>query len=371
MKNEACVYLLCVEGLGQTRLARLMETFGTAEEVLARSKAELRDAGIPEKVAAGIASCRRSKRAAEALKSLERTGARIVSIVDEDYPVLLKFSPQPPAVLFVRGLLYAEEKLVIAIVGTRRATGYGRAAAERLARELAARGVVVVSGAARGIDTLAHKGALGGGGRTIAVLGCGIDIAYPPENAELFDRIAAQGAVVSEFLPGVSPAPGLFPRRNRIIAWLSHGVVAVEAGAKSGALITARWAADAGREVFAVPGGIFTQQSRGTNRLLRDGAKLVSRVEDILEEFGSVYRSVSLTDTQDTPLPAASPSRPEPVLTDEERRIYKLLGPEPLHVDNLVDKLKIPSDRLLPTLLTMELKGIVKQLPGMRFVRVL
>ncbi|MCK4232738.1 DNA-processing protein DprA, partial [candidate division WOR-3 bacterium] len=275
MKNEAYVDLLSIEGLGQTRLARLMDAFGSAEEIFAKGKEELKEVGLPQKIAARIVSCSRSKEAADALKSLERCGARIVTILDEDYPHLLKSSPQPPAVLFVRGELRSEEKLVIAMVGTRHPTGYGRAAAERLARELAARGVVIVSGAARGIDSLAHKGCLSAGGRTIAVLGCGIDIPYPPENAELFDRIAAQGAVITEFLPGVIPAPGLFPRRNRIIAWLSHGVVAVEAGPRSGALITARWAADAGRDVFAVPGGIFSEQSAGTNRLLRDGAKLV------------------------------------------------------------------------------------------------
>lgn len=358
-----------------------MDNFGAAEAIFSRSSAELKEAGVPAGIAARIAAYSRSKRTADTLKRLEHCGACITTILDEDYPFLLKSSPQPPAVLFVRGILYAEEKLVIAIVGTRRATGYGRAAAERLSRELAGRGVVIVSGAARGIDTLAHKGCLLAGGRTIAVLGCGIDVAYPAENAELFDRIARQGAVVSEFLPGVSPAPGLFPRRNRIIAWLSHGVVAVEAGVKSGALITARLAADGGRDVFAVPGGIFTQQSAGTNQLLRDGAKLVSRVEDILEEYGSVYHPTNLPDTQDTPAtpvtpstlatPTTVPSRPEPVLTDEEKTIYKLLGPEPLHVDNLVDKLKTSSSRLLPTLLAMELKGVIRQLPGMRFVRVL
>ncbi|MBA7606899.1 hypothetical protein ES703_14050 [subsurface metagenome] len=363
MKNEAYVDLLSVEGLGQTRIARLMEILGSAEEILARSKAELTQAGVPQKIAARIASYSRSKEAADDLKCLERCGARIVTSLDENYPLLLKSSPQPPAVLFVRGELRAEEKLVVAMVGTRTPTGYGRAAAERLARELGARGVVIVSGAARGIDSLAHKGCLSAGGRTIAVLGCGIDISYPPENAELFDRIAAQGAVITEFLPGVIPAPGLFPRRNRIIAWLSHGVVAVEAGPRSGALITARWAADAGRDVFAIPGGIFSEQSAGTNRLLRDGAKLVSRVEDILEEYAAVYQPVSVEGTQDTPDDSA--------LSDEEKRIYRLLGPEPIHVDNLVDRLGIPSAQLLPTLLGMELKGVIKQLPGMRFVRVL
>jgi DNA processing protein len=363
VRNEAYVDLLSIEGLGQTRLARLMDTFGPAEEIVAQGKSELEESGIPQKIASRIASCTRSKEAADALRRIQRCGANIITLLDEDYPHLLKSSPQPPAVLFVKGKLNAEEKLVVAMVGTRKPTGYGRAAAERLARELAARGVVIVSGAARGIDSLAHKGCLSAGSRTIAVLGCGIDIAYPPENGELLDRIARDGAVISEFLPGVTPAPGLFPRRNRIIAWLSHGVIAIEAGSKSGALITARWAADAGRDVFAVPGGIFSEQSSGTNRLLRDGAKLVSRVEDILEEYAAAYQSVRSGNTQDIPDDSA--------LTDDEKRIYRLLGPEPIHVDNLVDRLGTPSAQLLPTLLGMELKGVIRQVSGMRFVRVL
>lgn len=361
--NEAYVDLLCIEGLGQTRLARLLEAFGSADEILSRSSIELAEAGTPEKISARIAGYKRTSAAQDAIKRLQDVGAQILTLRDDEYPELLRCAPQPPAVLFVRGTLYREEKLVIAVVGTRTPTGYGRAAAERLARELAARGVVIVSGAARGIDTLAHKGCLAAGSRTIAVLGCGIDVYYPPENRELFEKIARQGAIVSEFLPGITPAPGLFPRRNRIIAWLSHGVIAVEAGSSSGALITARWAADAGREVFAVPGGIFSDQSAGTNRLLKDGAKLVGRVEDILEEFGAVYRPSTDAESQD--------KTQGPELAPDERRIYKLLGPEPIHVDNLVEKLGATASALLPTLLGMELKGVIRQLPGMRFVRVL
>lgn len=363
MKNEACVDLLSIEGLGQTRLSRLLDKFGCAEAALSASKNELSEAGLGDKIAERVASYRRTDRVRKALSTLSEIGARIISFLDPEYPVLLKSSQQPPAVLFVRGNLYAEEKLVIAIVGTRHPTGYGRAAAERLARELGTRGVVIVSGAARGIDTLAHKGCLSSGSRTIAVFGCGIDIAYPPENSELFGQISMQGAVISEFLPGTTPEPGLFPRRNRIIAGISHGVVAVEAGQSSGALITARWAADAGREVFAVPGGIFSDQSQGTNKLLKDGAKLVGRVEDILEEFGSVYRPASNAEAKDKVV--------GPELDPDELRIYRLLGPEPMHVDSLVEKLRITSSALLPTLLSMELKGVVKQVSGMRFVRIL
>ncbi|MBN2381133.1 DNA-processing protein DprA [candidate division WOR-3 bacterium] len=363
MKNEAYLDLMSIEGLGEKRLTKLMDFFGPPEVIFKKSSAELEEAKIGDKVAAAIASYTRSEETKKALGTLKEIGARIITCMDPEYPKLLLNSPAAPPVLFVRGELRSEEKLALAIVGTRRATGYGRAATERLSRELAARGVVIVSGAARGIDTLAHKGCLAAGGRTIAVLGCGIDIPYPPENEKLFDAISSQGAVVSEFVPGTPPAPGLFPQRNRIIAWLSHGVVAVEAGAKSGALITARLAAEGGREVFAVPGGIFSHQSTGTNKLLKEGAKLVSRVEDILEEFGAVYKPLDSNDTQDTIDQSA--------LTEVERRIYKLLGPDPVHVDSLVDKLGIASNELHPILLNMELKGIIKQLPGMRFVRVL
>ncbi len=364
MNNEAFVDLLSIDGLGQSRLAKLIDKLGSPSEILTASNTALKAAGIPEKIASKIASYTRTKKAAEALDKLNQINARIIALGDKNYPPLLAASPQPPAALFVRGKLDIDGILTIAIVGTRRATGYGRAAAEKLSRELAARGAVIVSGGARGIDTLAHKGCLAAGSRTIAVLGCGIDIAYPPENDELFERIATQGAVVSEFLPGVPPAPGLFPRRNRIIAWLSHGVVAVEAGVRSGALITARWAADAGRDVFAVPGNIFTAQASGTNQLLRDGAKLVSKTEDILEEYAALSQSsASVEDTL--------PVREIPTMTETEKRIYKLLDAEPTHVDNLVEKLGLSSGQLLPTLLAMELKGVIKQLPGMRFVRVL
>lgn len=363
MKNEEYLDLLSVEGLGQTRVARLLADFGSAQQVFSTSESELKDTGIPQKIAKRIAAYKRSPQTTDALKKLGDTGGKIVTILDKNYPGILASSPQPPAVLFVRGELRNQEKLVIAMVGTRTPTGYGRAAAERLARELASRGVVIVSGAARGIDSIAHRACLAAGSRTTAVLGCGVDVAYPPENLELFDRIAAQGAVVSEFLPGTPPDRGLFPRRNRIIAWLSHGVVTVEAGARSGALITAHWAADAGRDVFAVPGGIFSQQSAGTNQLLKQGAKLVGRVEDILEEFGALYRPVDVESVHDT--------IDLTTLTAEEMRIYKLLGPEPIHVDNIVEKLGISSEKMLPTLLNMELKGLIKQMPGMRFVRVL
>jgi len=352
---------MSIEGLGEKRLLKLMDSFGPPEDIFSKSSAELKEAKIGDKVATAISSYSRSDQTKKGLKTLNDLNASIVTLKDPEYPRLLLNSPSPPPVLFVRGELKAEEKLVVAIVGTRRATGYGRAATQRLARELTARGVVIVSGAARGIDTLAHKGALDADGRTIAVLGCGVDVSYPPENEELLEEISGRGAVVSEFVPGTSPAPGLFPQRNRIIAWLSHGVIAVEAGARSGALITARLAAEGGREVFAVPGGIFSNQSTGTNKLLKEGAKLVGRVEDVLEEFGSVYQD------EGTKGDAVLDSN---ALSADEKRIYKLLGPEPVHVDDITDKLGIPSHKLHSILLGMELKGVIKQLPGMRFVRV-
>ncbi|MBD3286942.1 DNA-protecting protein DprA [candidate division WOR-3 bacterium] len=362
MKNEAYLDLLSIGGLGEKRLVRLMDIFGPPEVIFSKSRAELEETGIGKKVASAISSYSRSGEVKKSLEVLKSLDARIITTEDAEYPQLLLNSPAPPPVLFVRGELRVEEKLVIAIVGTRRATGYGRAAAERLARELAARGVLIVSGAARGIDTLAHKGALAAGGRTLAVLGCGIDVVYPPENDRLLETITADGAVVSEYIPGTTPAPGLFPQRNRIIAWLSHGVVTVEAGPKSGALITARLAADGGRDVFSVPGGIFSHQSEGTNQLLKEGAKLVSSIDDVLEEYGTVLES-----GQDTREDATEGM----ALSADEKRIYRLLGPEPIHVDKIVDKLGIASASLHPILLNMELKGVIKQLPGMRFVKVL
>jgi len=283
---------------------------------------------------------------------------------DARYPALLAAIQSPPD-LWVRGVFERDDALAIAVVGTRRATPYGLEVAERLAFELAARGVTVISGLARGIDTAAHRGALTAGGRTIAVLGCGIDIAYPPENRALAGDIARQGAVISQFAPGTPPLPGYFPARNRTIAGLALGVVVVEAGERSGALITAGLAGDLGREVFAVPGRITSETSRGSNRLIQDGAKLVRDWTDIVQELPNPWRRAVRA-------PRIERGEGErPVADSEEARVLAMLRPdEPQHIEALIARSATNPARVAATLLALELGGWARQLEGQRWVSV-
>jgi DNA processing protein len=283
---------------------------------------------------------------------------------DPGYPDLLGAISSPPT-LDVRGALAADDALALAIVGSRAATPYGVAVAERLAGELAARGVTIVSGLARGIDAAAHRGALGAGGRTLAVLPCGIDRVYPPENRALARSIEAQGALVSQFAPGVPALPGHFPARNRTLAGLSLGVVVVEAAERSGALITAGFAADLGREVFAVPGRITSATSAGTNRLIQDGATLVTCWQDVVSELSEPWRRM---------VRASSPTTQESARPDsesDEGRILAMLTPdEPQHIERLIVRGGLEPARVAATLMALELGGWARQLPGQRWVSV-
>ncbi|MFB0527211.1 MAG: DNA-processing protein DprA, partial [bacterium] len=263
--------------------------------------------------------------------------------------------------LYVKGKLLPEDRIAIAMVGTRRPTTYGKMVAEKLSKELAEREVSVVSGLARGIDTSSHKGALSGGGRTIAVLGCGIDICYPPENRALFDEISERGAVVSEFPMGTRPEKMNFPMRNRIISGLSLGAVIVEAGSRSGALITAECALEQGREVFAVPGNIFNLGTKGTHSLIKQGAKLVERCEDIIEEIRCL-RDV-------LPVSPAIKSLGEVKLSQEEEKVYGLLSFEPIHIDLISKQSGLPINRISPVLMNLEIKGKIRQIAGKMFLR--
>jgi DNA processing protein len=283
---------------------------------------------------------------------------------DPDYPRLLLAGTTPPT-LHVRGSLVADDALAIAIVGSRRATQYGAHFAERLAGELAARGVTIVSGLARGIDTAAHQGALAAAGRTIAVLGCGIDIVYPPENAPLARKIERQGAIVSQFSPGTPPLPYHFPVRNAVIAGLALGVVVVEAAERSGALITARLAAEMGREVYAVPGNVTSALSRGAHGLLRDGATLVQDWTDVVQELPEAWRRL----VRDVPLDTGDANRP--AAPSDDGRVMNLLRPdEPQHIDDLMARSGLPPARLAADLLALELDGRARQLAGQRWVAV-
>jgi DNA processing protein len=283
---------------------------------------------------------------------------------DARYPALLGAIPAPPR-LFVRGGLDAADALAVAIVGSRRPTPYGLAIAERLASELAARGVTIVSGLARGIDTAAHRGALAAGGRTLAVLGCGLDVIYPPENTLLARAIEARGALVSQFAPGVPALAGHFPARNRTLAGLALGVVVVEAAERSGALITAGFAGDLGRETFAVPGRITAPTSAGANRLIQDGAKLVTCWQDIVSELPEPWRRAVRGPS------APTSDRQQPEIGSDEAILFRLLAPdEPQHIDRLIARAEMDPARAAALLVTLELGGWARQLAGQRWVSV-
>ena len=282
---------------------------------------------------------------------------------DERYPALLGTIPSPPR-LELRGAIEPSDSLAVAIVGSRRPTPYGLEVAESLAAELAARGVTIVSGLARGIDTAAHRGALHGGGRTLAVLGNGIDIVYPPENRDLARAIEAQGAVISQFARGTVPLPFNFPTRNRTIAGLALGVVVVEAGERSGAMITASSAAELGREVFAVPGRVTSEASRGSHGLLRDGAILVRDWADVVQELPEPWRRAVRA-------PAAGSAETERTVTETEAVVLAALKPdEPLHIEELTALVALTPGRLASALVTLELEGRARQLEGQRWMAV-
>jgi DNA processing protein len=297
---------------------------------------------------------RRSDETKNRIKKADELDCGVFSFLDDGYPANLKTIDHAPPVLFVRGSVTEQDSIAMAVIGTRRATPYGMMVAQRFARGLAEHGITVVSGLARGIDTAAHIGALAAGGRTIAVLGCGVDVFYPPENRELYERIAASGAVISEFNLGTGPDAFHFPVRNRVISGMSRAVLAVEARNSSGVLNTVRWAADQGRDVLAVPGTIVADTSYGTNELIKDGARPVTKLEDLLDALD---------------VKPAARTRPEVPLTDTEKGLLGQLSTEPVHVDELAAQSGMPMAHLLSQLLDLEMKKQIRQLPGMMFVR--
>ncbi len=352
------VALSMAPGVGSVLFKRLLEAFGSPQEVLRASAKELRRVeGIGPKVISALGRFNWHRRVEKELQGAEKKGVRLLTWEDAEYPLNLKEIYDPPPLLYVWGALHPGDQRAVAVVGSRNPTLYGKSAAERISRGLGARGITVVSGLARGIDSLAHQSVLAAGGRTIGVLGCGIDIFYPPENRELYGHIAGQGAVLSEFPLGTPPESDHFPIRNRVISGLSMGVAVIEATLRSGSLITARFALEQGRDVYAVPGNIDSARSAGTNRLIKEGAKLVVQAEDILEE------TLSLS----TQGPAETP--PQPSLAEEDARVFALLGRGSLHIDQLITQSGLPSAKVSSILLALELAGHVKQMPGMRFVK--
>jgi len=318
---------------------------------------------LGQQTATAIRTHRDDAFAEDQLRLADRHGVRIVTCRSEEYPARLRHIYDPPPLLYVRGRLTDADEHAVAIVGTRRATAYGRLMAERLGAALSDHGLTVVSGLARGIDTAAHRGAIGHQGRTVAVLGSGLDKPYPPENRGLMDEIVDTGAVISEQPLGTGPDAVNFPQRNRIISGMSLGVIVIEAGEDSGALITAQYALDQDREVFAVPGPITSTASEGTNRLIKRGtAKLIQSVDDVIEELAPQL-GLSL------PASSAPPAPLQLSLLPDEDRLYHVLSDAPQHIDILAASANLSTSQALAVLLSLELKGAVRQLPGKVFVR--
>jgi DNA processing protein len=320
-------------------------------------------AGAWDDVHAGLRRFDAEEAAARQAEAAARVGADLVILGEPEYPAGLASLPEAPPFLLVRGRLGREDALAVAIVGSRQATEYGLRVAARLGTDLAARGVTVVSGLARGVDTAAHQGALGAGGRTVAVFGCGLDVIYPGENRPLVERVVESGAAVSQFPMGTRPMAGHFPMRNRVIAGLTLGTVVVEAADRSGALITARFAAELGREVYAVPGNVSSAVSAGTNRLIQDGAKLVAGWEDVVAEWPPAWRAALRT------VPARAAGVPDGEPDPGERRLLALLGDEPLPIDAVIERSGASSGQVAAGLVRLELQGLVRQLPGQRYAR--
>ena len=369
------VALKWVEGVGNVGFKALLEAFGTPQKVFEAPLSMIKAVpGIGDKTARQIKAFKDWKKVEKELECADRTGVSIVTSQDPLYPSQLLNTYDYPAFLYVKGHL-KEDDVNVAVVGSRTASTYGKFTTERLCRELVLRGITVISGLARGIDSAAHRGALSGKGRTIAVLGCGLDIVYPPENEKLFDEISLQGALISEFPFGTPPNAPNFPARNRIISGISLGVVVVEASEKSGSLITARIALEQGREVFAVPGSIDSSGSRGTNKLIKQGAKLIENVEDILEEI-----LPQVTIAPKLVKPDQRQKQPEDhqkilnlssdlVLKETEKTVWQVLSQKPVHIDQIITSTGLTAHEVLGILLNLELQGLIEQKPGKTYMR--
>ena len=349
-----------VSGIGNVLYKRLIDALKTPDAVFeAEEKALETIEGISEAVIKEIRSFDTFSAIDRELEQIEKQEVSLLTLNDSSYPPLLSAIYDPPPILYVKGNWDKARSYPIAVVGARKTTPYGKKATERLCHGLSEQGVTIVSGFARGIDGIAHRSALSGGGKTLAVLGCGIDIVYPPEHKRLFEEITEQGAIFSEFSMGTPPVAHNFPKRNRIISGLSLGCVVVEATLKSGSLITARLALEQGREVFAVPGPIFSNSSAGPHQLIASGAKLVQNAADILDEI----------------LPQLKPRIPvseavPPVLKGEEAHLYQALSFEPKHIEILIQESEKSAASVSGLLLGLELKGIVRQMAGQYYVKI-
>ena len=361
--TEACIALNMLPTVGPVRLRKLLEVFKQPQQVLAAKRGDLRKVeGIGNEVADQISNWESTVDLGAELERVRDFGATVITQESPSYPRPLREIHAPPIVLYVWGELQERDHHAIGVIGARRTTHYGMESAKKLAYQLAYAGLTVVSGLARGIDTAAHQGALAAKGRTVAVIGSGLAKLYPPENTGLAEKIrSGNGAIVSEFSMEIEPDRQTFPMRNRIISGWSHGILVVEAGLNSGALITAAQALEQGRSVYAVPGHINAPSAMGSNRLIQQGAKLVMDASDILDDL-----QILLPETKPSPQAAA---RALPPLSEEERRVYESIDATETSIDDIAAKSQLPSSAVSSTLLQLELKRLVKQLPGKYFVK--
>ena len=347
-----------IKGIGAVRMQVLIQHFGDLEDAWKASPADLAEAGLGVKVIERVIQAREEIDLGKLWDKIESQGIKILTWQDESYPGRLKEIDQPPPVLYIRGEYLPDDLFAVAIVGTRRVTAYGRQITEEISSFLAANGITVISGLARGVDAIAHQSTLKAGGRTIAVLGSGVDKIYPPEHRGLAEQMMGRGAIISDYALGTPPDASNFPPRNRIISGLSLAVVVVEAGETSGALITAEFAAEQGREIFAVPGSILAPQSKGTNKLIQNGALPLLTVDDLMQALDLTRMGEHKAARKIIP-------------TDEtEARLMSVLGAEPLHVDEIRNQTELPIEKVSATLALMELKGMVRQVGGMNYVAV-
>ncbi len=361
--TEACIALNMLPTIGPVRLRKLLQVFETPERVLGAKRMELREIeGIGNEVAEQISSWEEIVDLSAELARIKEFGASVITQQSPLYPRSLREIHAPPIVLYVWGEIQERDQHTIAVIGSRKTTHYGNESAKKLAYQIAYAGLTVISGLARGIDTAAHQGALAAKGRTLAVIGSGLSKLYPPENQALAEKISnGSGAILSEFSMEVEPDRQTFPMRNRIISGWSHGILVVEAGLNSGALITASQAIEQGRSVYAVPGQINTPTAMGSNRLIQQGAKLVMSAGDILDDL-----EMLLPEAKPSPEAAA---RPLPPLTEEEKKVYDAIEAAETPIDRIASKSDLPSGTVSSTLLRLELKRLVKQLPGKYFVK--
>ncbi|MFB0524597.1 MAG: DNA-processing protein DprA [Phycisphaerae bacterium] len=372
---EKWLKLIRADGVGPTTFAKIIKHFGSADKALGTSVSELAKInGIGFKTAEQITATRDKFNVTGELELARKLDVWIINIEDKRYPPLLKQIYDPPPVLYIKGSLTRQDNLAISIVGTRRCSLYGQEQASRLAHLLSSAGFTIISGMARGIDTAAHHGVLSAGGRTIAVQGCGLANIFPPENKKLFELIAESGACVSELPLQYEPLSENFPPRNRIIAGLSLGTIVIEAGLNSGALITAKAALENNREVMAVPGKIDSPASYGSHQLIKQGAKLIESVEDVMEALGYIGEQLQshvsaaaqkASERIEAPLFDASQFN----LSSDEKTIYDCLDKEPLHVEQIIADTNLPPGSINAGLISLRLKGLIKQLPGNLFLK--